>query len=245
MDQDSAPSSGKKVFVLRPATEADMPAIYKLQDIPFRDSVYANSLPKYEYFEESALQSIKAGYECYFMFELNGVADGFAQYVREGPVAWDIIVWGKWINTLIYASLKTGFDYLGIELVRSAVRVDNKRVIKAYEKFGIRKTGREMLMYRQGGLKGYLVTANMDYFEMTPEEFHAMEEHLRTQSFEVIFVPRTEPVPVPVFESDSPAPNVETAPSTEPAPNVDTIPNAETAPGIDPATKTEPDADHS
>ncbi|HSP07716.1 MAG TPA: hypothetical protein VLR94_11100, partial [Acidobacteriota bacterium] len=97
----------------------------------------------------------------------------------------------------------------------SAIRQNNKRVCKAYEKFRIRKTGQEMVCYQQGSFLGYIATANLIYYEMTREEFEERREWLRKNSFEVTIMP---PDPVPSSEP-APAPEPSAASESSPAPD--------------------------
>lgn len=159
-----------------------------MQNVPFRDVVYANYLPRYSTFEENTRYAIKKGRELFYLFEVDGKPDGFVQYIKN-QFDWNIIVWGKWLNTLIYLGLKTAYDDLGCPNVTSAIRQNNKRVCRAYDKFKIRKTGQEMVCYRQGGILGYIATANLVYYEMTREEFEERREFLRSQSLDVTILP--------------------------------------------------------
>lgn len=178
-----------------------------MQNVPFRDVVYANYLPRYPTFEENTRYAIKKGRELYYLFEVDGRPDGFVQYIKN-QFDWNIIVWGKWLNTLIYLGLKTAYDDLGCPNVTSAIRQNNKRVCKAYDKFKIRKTGQEMVCYRQGSVLGYIATANLIYYEMTREEFEDRREFLRSQSLEVTILP-----PDPSFlPAPAPAPSESSAP---------------------------------
>lgn len=185
------------MYVFRPAKLEELPLIHQMQDIPFRNVVYANNLPKLEYFLENETAAINAGRELYYFFEVDGKPDGFVQYVKNEK-DWNIIVWGKWLNTLIYLGLKTAYDDLGCPNVTSAIKESNKRVRKAYQKFSIRRTGAEMTFFRPGGGKGYITAANLIYYEMTREEFEERRELLRSQSLEVtIMPPAPQPVPPP------------------------------------------------
>ena len=60
------------MYLYRPAEKSDFPIIHRLQDVPFRDNVYANYLPRYEQFEKQTLENIAAGTEVYYMFEKDG-----------------------------------------------------------------------------------------------------------------------------------------------------------------------------
>lgn len=179
--------------VFRPATIDDLETIYGMQNVPFREVVYAKYLPRFEYFRDDTIYNIQGGYEAYYMFEVDGRPDGFVQYIK-GETSWNIIVWGKWLNTLIYLGLKTAYDDLGCPNVTSAIRQDNKRVLKAYQKFQIRRTGSEMVAYRKGSIFGFIAVANLIYYEMTREEFEERREFLASQSLPVTILP---PTPAP------------------------------------------------
>jgi hypothetical protein len=173
------------MYTYRKATEADLPVIYKMQDVPFRDRVYANYLPGYQEFYEFTARKMGTGEEVLYVLERDGSPDGFVEYIHTQE-RMDIIVWGKWIKTLMYVAMKVAFDQLGCAKVNSAVRTDNERVVRTYREYDIRKIGQEMFMYRQGSILGYLKTANFYYYEMTLEEFRAKEEQLRRQSLDVV-----------------------------------------------------------
>ncbi len=175
------------MYTYRKATEADLPTIHHMQDVPFRDHVYANVLPDEAEFCQVGAHRMQSGEETFYMLEHDGAPEGFVHYIRPPGGHTDIIVWGRWIKTLMYAAMKVAFDQLGCDRVFAAVRQDNKRVIKIYRDYNIRKIGQEMTMYRPRGIFAGLTTAGFNYYEMTLEEFREKEEELRRQSVEIVF----------------------------------------------------------
>lgn len=185
------------MYLSRPAKIEDLPSIYQLQNIPFREMAYANTIAKLEDFIEHESEAMKTRSEIYYIFEVQGKPAGFIQYIKNEN-DWATIIWGKWLNTLIYLAFKIAYDDLGCPKLTFAIKETNKRIRKACEKFSLRRTGAELTFFRGGG-KGYITSANLIYYELTREEFDERRELLRSQSLDVTIMP---PDPVPVTPSE-------------------------------------------
>ena len=168
-----------------PASRSDLVAIYHLQNKPFRDRVFANRLPVLERFLQEATTRLEKGEEQYYILEEDKSPIGFTQYLKTAE-EWDVIYWGKWINTLTYASFKVAFEDLGLKKLRGAVRDTNKRMLRIHERLGIRRIGRESLLYMRE-LFGGVAVAHFIYFEITAEEFLQKRSMLRKHSLEIVF----------------------------------------------------------
>jgi hypothetical protein len=172
------------ICTFRRAQLDDLRSIYDMQNIPFRDEVFANHLPSFEIFEASTRREMEEKKLNFFIMERDQVMAGYAQYGMREDVC-DIIVWGRWLKTLMYASLKVAFDTFGVRAIYSAVRADNKRVINAYEYFSGRVVTREMHAFQQKGLFGRITMIGLLIYELTLEEFREKEEMFRQQAMPV------------------------------------------------------------
>ena len=156
-----------------------------MQNIPFRSLVFANYLPDYDVFEKQALQAIQEGKEKLYILERDASMAGYGHFYMRDDIC-DIVVWGRWLKTLMFASLKVAFDILHVPAINSAVRHDNKRVINAYKHFDGRVIKRELAPFQQGeGIWKRITMVGLHIYELTSEEFRAKEEKFRAQSMPV------------------------------------------------------------
>ena len=170
--------------VIRRATEADLPAIHKIQDIEFRNQVFIEPLPKVEEFVKQTTASIEAGVEQYFVLEIDGVMSGFVRLLKKQE--WEGLSWGKWLNTLLYACYVVTFDFLKLEKLVFAIREDNARVLHLYKKFQFRRVGSELIVYRRSILDA-VRTVSVYHYEITKEEFDKRREAIRKTSLPLEF----------------------------------------------------------
>jgi len=169
----------------RRATPEDFRIIYDMQNVPYRDQVFANELPKtFEEFAEIVSAAISQDNQRFFILERDGAVAGFSQFFM-AEHGCEIIVWGRWLKTLMFASLKVAFDVFGVEGIQSSVHTENKRVNSAYSFFSGREVKRELSAVRQGGLWGRIKMVGFITYQLTREEFREKEEMFRQQSMDI------------------------------------------------------------
>jgi hypothetical protein len=155
-----------------------------MQNIPFRSEVFVNHLASFEIFEAITRTAIEERRQKIYILERNSVMAGYSHYHMAENTC-EIIVWGRWLKTLMYASLKVAFDTLGVQSIHSTVRKDNKRVVSAYEYFSGRVIGRELLPFQQKGILGKISMVGVLIYQLTLEEFRAKEEMFCKQAMPV------------------------------------------------------------
>jgi RimJ/RimL family protein N-acetyltransferase len=172
----------------RRATHDDFRVIYDMQNVPYRDQVFANELPKtFEEFEEVVSTVISQDKQRFFILERDGSVAGFSQFFM-AERGCEIIVWGRWLKTLMFASLKVAFDVFGVEGIQACVRTENKRVNNAYAYFSGREVKRELTAIRQSGMWGKIKMVGHITYHLTREEFREKEEMFRQQAMEIEIV---------------------------------------------------------
>ena len=171
----------------RRAKPEDLRLIYDIQNVPYREEVIANDLPKFEDFERITSKAMTEDMQRFFIMERDGAVVGFSQFFMADRGC-EIIVWGRWLKTLMFASLKVAFDVFEVEAIQSNVRTENKRVNSAYSYFAGREVKRELLAFRKGGVLGKIVMVGHITYQMTRDEFHEKEDMFRQQSMEIEIV---------------------------------------------------------
>jgi hypothetical protein len=180
------------ICTFRPATLDEIRAIYDMQNVPFRDEVFANWLPEFEVYEAITRREIQEGIQKLYIMERDNIMTGYAQFGLSRKDDCDIIVWGRWLKTLMYASLKVAFDSLGVHAIHSAVRKDNKRVVSTYEYFSGRVISRELHQFRKReGIFRRIMMVGLLIYELTLEEFREKEEMFRSQAMPVEILDNT------------------------------------------------------
>lgn len=176
-------SAGSKCKFRR-ATPDDFRVIYDMQNVPYRDQVFARELPKtFEEFEEIVSAAISNDSQRFFIMERDGVVVGFSQFFM-AERGCEIIVWGRWLKTLMFASLKVAFDVFGLDGIQACVRTENKRVNNTYAYFSGREVTRELTAVWQPGMWGRIKMVGHITYHLTREEFREKEEMFRQQSME-------------------------------------------------------------
>ena len=169
----------------RRATPDDFRVIYDMQNVPYRDQIFANELPKtFEEFEQIVSTVISEDKQRFFIMERDGVVVGFSQFFMAERGA-EIIVWGRWLKTLMFASLKVAFDVFNLEGIQACVRTENKRVNSTYAYFSGREVKRELFAIRQSGMWGRIKMVGHITYHLSREEFREKEEMFRKQSMEI------------------------------------------------------------
>lgn len=172
----------------RRATTDDLRVIYDMQNVPYRDQVFANELPKtFEEFLEIVSTVISQDKQRFFIMERDGAAAGFSQFFM-AERGCEIIVWGRWLKTLMFASLKVAFDVFGVDGIQACVRTENKRVNSTYAYFSGREVTRELFAVRQGGMWGRIKMVGHITYHLSREEFREKEEMFRQQSMDIEIV---------------------------------------------------------
>lgn len=172
----------------RRATPDDYRVIYDMQNVPYRDQVISRELPKtFEEFEEIVTTVVSNGTQRFYIMERDGVTIGFSQFFM-AEHGCEIITWGRWLKTLMFASLKVAFDVFGVEGIQACVRTENKRVNNTYAYFSGREVKREIMAVREGGMWGRIKMVGHITYILTREEFREKEEMFRQQSMDVEIV---------------------------------------------------------
>ncbi len=172
----------------RRATLDDFRVIYDMQNVPYRDMVFANELPKtFEEFEKVVFTAISQDKQRFFIMERDGSVAGFSQFFM-AEHGCEIIVWGRWLKTLMFASLKVAFDVFGVEGIQAGVRTENKRVNSAYAYFSGREVKRDLTAVRESGMWGRIKMVGYITYQLTREEFREKEEMFRQQSMDIEIV---------------------------------------------------------
>jgi hypothetical protein len=175
----------KQICTFRPAKLDELRVVYDMQNIPFRSEVFANHLPDFDVFERNTKAAIEEGREKLYIMERDNIMAGYGHFYMGAENDCDIIVWGRWLKTLMFAALKVAFDTLGVRAIHSAVRHDNKRVNSAYKHFEGRVIRREFMPFQKTGFLGPISMVGLLVYELTSEEFRAKEEQFRQQSMPV------------------------------------------------------------
>ena len=173
------------MHIVRRAMEADFRRIYDIQNVPFRDKVFLEPLLSFDRFVNETRERMDAGVEQFFVLESEGTVSGFIRFLKKGN-GWEALTWGRWINTLAYAASVLAFEKLGFDKLIFSVRLENERVLRLYSKFNGRRTNMELLTYRQYEF-GPIKTANLQHFELTPEEFLERAESMRKDALKIVF----------------------------------------------------------
>jgi hypothetical protein len=169
----------------RRATPEDFRVIYDMQNVPYRDQIFANELPKtFEEFEQTVSTVISEDKQRFFIMERDGVVVGFSQFFMVDRGC-EIIVWGRWLKTLMFASLKVAFDVFGLDGIQACVRTENKRVNSTYAYFSGREVKRELFAIRQSGMWGRIKMVGHITYHLSRDEFREKEEMFRQQSMEI------------------------------------------------------------
>lgn len=171
--------------IIRKAEHSDLAEIYRIQDISFRDQVYIQPLLPLNEFIETTEQRIRDDLEHYYIQESEGSIVGFIHLFKKSD--WEVLTWGKWLNTLLYATGIVSFEKLNLPKVIFGVRDDNKRVVHLYKKHQFRNVGKEFICYRPNILAP-LKTTNLTHYEITAEEFWQKAEDMLKNSLPLSFL---------------------------------------------------------
>jgi hypothetical protein len=179
------------ICMFRPARLDEIRAVYNMQNIPFREEVFANHLPEFEVYEAITRRELQEGKQKLYIMERDNIMTGYAQFGLLTVDRCDIIVWGRWLKTLMYASLKVAFDTLGVQAIHSAVRKDNKRVVSTYEYFSGRVISKELHPLQKRDFFRRITMVGLLIYELTLEEFREKEEMFRNQAMPVEIINNT------------------------------------------------------
>jgi hypothetical protein len=172
----------------RRATPDDFRVIYDMQNVPYRDQVISKELPKtFEEFEQIVASAISNDTQRFFVLERDGVITGFSQFFMSEHGC-EILVWGRWLKTLMFASLKVAFDVFGVLGIQACVRTENKRVNSTYAYFSGREVKRELTAVWEPGMFGRIKMVGHIIYHLSLEEFREKEEMFRQQSMDIEIV---------------------------------------------------------
>jgi hypothetical protein len=162
------------MWTLREATLPDYQTIYDFQNVPLRQDVLADELPSASQYLIDRQNALEAGTEKYFMLENSGVPAGFIGYTRMGEF-WHVLLWGRWLKTLIHCCGLSAFDYLKWPRLVWAIRETNLSWIKVCEKYPFELAG-ERSVYVTSDKPPYLSIAKLNYYTITAETFFEKRE---------------------------------------------------------------------
>lgn len=162
--------------VLRPATLADLPALYRLQDTPYREKVFTEPLPPLERFIQETEERMHAGREYYFVFEQDSAPVGFIEYRSPEETT---SIWGKWLSTLCYACAVIAFEDLKFSKLVWYTRATNKPMLRTCDKMRFRRTGERTVCYI-ADLFAFIAIGKIILFELTSEEYNINREWMRS-----------------------------------------------------------------
>lgn len=179
------------MYRLRPAASNDLPTIYNLQNIPYRERVFVDPLPSQDEFVRNASEKMHLQDQYYYIFEQNGSPLGWIEYQKNPETT---SIWGKWFSTLVYGCALLAFDDLKFSRLNWYTRAINKPMLKTCEKMKFRKTGeREVCNITQGF--SFIAIGKIFMFELTSAEFQANRNWMQKLALPVEFCFRNAPAP--------------------------------------------------
>lgn len=177
----------------RRAELSDLSAIYDIQNVPFREKVFAESLPPRDQFIQQVSAAIGAGEEMYYILQDDERIIGYIRFEKH-DTGWQFTVWGKWLKTLIYAASEVAFRHLGLDHIGGFVRKDLKRMNHIYEEYRIRKLGESSVFYTSEE-PPYVRKAVLVYYDFRADEFFGRYDFFQGQALPVDFT-QVEPPPI-------------------------------------------------
>ncbi len=171
---------------LRPATISDLPAIYQLQNTPYRQEMLDTDLLPFEPFLQEKTVKMNTGEELYYILEEDGVSRATIWFSPSADFC-HTIIWGPWLKTLIYCSGKAAFDHLKVPRLVFGVRQSNRRMVRACELFTFRIVGETKVTVTLEE-PPYLGTALINFYDITMAEFREREALMRSQSLPLEFI---------------------------------------------------------
>ena len=173
------------MFTFRPAAPSDLTAIHSMQNVPFREQVFARPFPHLDRYLQETANQIASGKEYYFILEETGSLRGFVWFQQvEGD--WYATIWGRFLKTLVYAGTTVAFDKLRLPKLLWCVRQTNQRMIQICDLFRFRSLGETPVLWTREQ-HPYVVQVTLNYYEITAEEFQEKASLLRQQSLPLLF----------------------------------------------------------
>lgn len=162
------------MWTLREAAVADYQTIYNFQNVPMRQEVLADELPPFEEYSALRKRNLEAGTERYFMLENSQVPAGFIGYTNISDF-WHVLLWGRWLKTLIHCCGLSAFDYLRWPRLVWTIRQTNLSWIKVCEKYPFRLLGENSFL-ATSDKPPYISVATLNYYDITAESFFENRE---------------------------------------------------------------------
>lgn len=169
------------MIVVRPATVSELPIIHRLQDIPYREKVFAEPLPPLEAFVEESAARMSEEREFYYLVEQESTPLGFIEYRSPEQTT---SIWGKWLSTLCYACAVLAFEDLKFSNLIWYTRAINKPMLRTCDKMKFRKTGEKSVCRISEGF-AFIAIGKLVLFELTPAEFYKNCEWMKALSMPV------------------------------------------------------------
>jgi hypothetical protein len=173
------------MHIIRRASVADLPRVYELQNVPFREIALMEPLLPLDRFVKEAQERFDAGIQQLFVLDSDGIISGFIVFFKKEH-GWEAVGWGRWMNSLAYATFVLAFEKLGFPKLIFAVRLENERFLHLCNKFQFRRTNMELIYYRDYEF-GPIKSANLQHFEITPEEYLERAESMGKDSLKLVF----------------------------------------------------------
>lgn len=169
---------------LRSALVSDLPVIYDMQNVPLREQILNSPLPPPgKFLAETSTQL--GSTEFYYLHEDSDSPIGFI-HIKKSEQSWEPTIWGKWLNTLVYGTMKTAFDHLKLPRLNWSVRKANHRAVQCYERHQFRITGTGNICNIQPGFE-FIAIGPVVMFEITDSEFREREDYMIKSSLPVCF----------------------------------------------------------
>jgi hypothetical protein len=173
------------VWILHPATASDLPLIYDLQNVPFRQQVLDSDLPPREQFIQERSAAMAEGTDKYFVLQQDQIPRGIVHLSKTSEF-WQALIWGRWLHTLSYAAFVVAFEHLMLRRVVFFVRENNHRMLNICDQYQFRKIGENSVFVTLPD-PPFLGTVKIQYYDLTAEEFQAKAEMMRANSMPLEF----------------------------------------------------------
>jgi hypothetical protein len=173
------------MYTIRAASVSDLPAIYRLQNTPYREKILTSPLNPYNQFFSDTSKKLEEKEKHLFLLEADGAMEGFIDFEKSNE-SWHPTFWSRWLNTLVYGCCEAAFRFLGFPKINWYVRQNNQRMHRICERYHFRKTGEESFCNITEGFD-FVALGRLTFFELTSAEYLEREDSIRQQSLPVTF----------------------------------------------------------
>ena len=173
------------MYTFRAASVSDLPAIYRLQNTPYREKVLTSPLTPYDEFLSVTSKKLERKEQHVFLLEMDGSLEGFVDFEKSNE-NWHPTFWSRWLNTLVYGCCEGAFRFLGFSKINWYVRKNNQRMHRICERYNFRKTGEGSFCNITEGFD-FIALGRLTFFELTAAEYLERADTIRQHSLPVIF----------------------------------------------------------